>query len=188
MPYRTTLQAGSSLIEVLVTLLVFSVGLLGLAAMQLNALQGSADSGQRSQATWIAQDMAERFRANPEGTAATYATAPDCTQLPGAMCADYYNPGTATKVNAAACTAAQMAAFDRWESQCSYADLAAFNTIDGRFTSRDFLRAPAIGTTLTVVANSTSQLSLSANWSGKADSAKGAANTDATTTAITVQR
>ena len=51
MHYRTTLQAGSSLIEVLVTLLIFSVGLLGLAAMQLNALQGSADSGQRSQAT-----------------------------------------------------------------------------------------------------------------------------------------
>ncbi len=188
MPYRTTLQAGSSLIEVLVTLLVFSVGLLGLAAMQLNALQGSADSGQRSQATWIAQDMAERFRANPEGTAATYAAAPNCAQLPAAMCADYYNPGTAAKVNAANCSAAQMAAFDRWESQCSYADLAAFNTIDGRFTSRDFLRAPGNGTSLTVVANSTSQLSLSANWSGKADAVKGAANTDGTTTAITVQR
>lgn len=188
MPYRTTLQTGSSLIEVLVTLLIFSVGLLGLAAMQLNALQGSTDSGQRSQATWIAQDMAERFRANPEGTAAAYAAAPACNALPAAMCADYYNPGTATKVNAANCSAAEMAAFDRWESECSYADLAAFNTIDGRFTSRDFLRAPGNGTTLTVVANSTSRLSVSANWGGKADSAKGGADTDATTTAITVQR
>ena len=188
MPYRTTLQAGSSLIEVLVTLLVFSVGLLGLAAMQLNALQGSADSGQRSQATWIAQDMAERFRANPEGTAATYAAAPNCAQLPAAMCADYYNPGTAAKVNAANCSAAQMAAFDRWESQCSYADLAAFNTIDGRFTSRDFLRAPGNGTTLTVIPDSASRLSISTKWSGKADSAKGGADTDTTPPAITVQR
>lgn len=185
---RKKLQAGSSMIEVLVTLLIFSVGMLGLAAMQLNALQASGDSGQRSQATWIAQDMAERFRANPEGTAATYAAAPNCAQLPVTMCADYFNPGTATKVNAATCTAAQMAAFDRWESECSYADVAAFNTINGRFTSRDFLRAPANGTTLTVIADSTRQLRISANWTGKADSTKGAANTDATTTAITVQR
>lgn len=187
MPHKIKTQTGTSLIEVLVTLLVFSVGLLGLAAMQLNALQGSTDSGQRSQATWIAQDMAERIRANPEGSAAAYATAPNCAQLPGTMCADYYAPGTATKVNASNCTAAQMAAFDRWESQCSYADLATFNTINGRFTSRDFLRAPSSGAALTVN-NNAGQLTVSANWSGKADAIKGGANTDATTTAITVQR
>lgn len=64
-------QTGSSLIKVLVALLVFSVGMLGLAALQLNALQGASDSSQRSQTTWIMQDLAERFRANWEGTAAT---------------------------------------------------------------------------------------------------------------------
>lgn len=69
-------QTGSSLIEVLVALLVFSVGMLGLAALQLNALQGASDSSQRSQTTWIMQDLAERFRANRDGTAATYAAAP----------------------------------------------------------------------------------------------------------------
>ncbi len=187
MSNRIVLQTGSSLIEVLVTLLVFSVGLLGLAAMQLNALQGSADSGQRSQAVWLAQDMAERIRANPEGSAANYAAAVNCAQLPGTMCADYYSPGASAKVNASTCTAAQMATFDRWESQCSYADVAAFNTIDGRFTSRDFLRAPGNGDALTVN-NNAGLLTINARWSGKAAAIKGIANTDDTTSAITVQR
>src|SRR5690554_5364859 len=53
-------QAGFSMIEVLVTLLVFTVGLLGLAALQLNALQGTSDSAQRSQAAAVLQDLAER--------------------------------------------------------------------------------------------------------------------------------
>lgn len=56
------MQRGSSLIEVLITLLVFAVGMLGMAALQLNALQGTADSAQRSQSAWILQDISERSR------------------------------------------------------------------------------------------------------------------------------
>lgn len=136
-------QHGASLIEVMVALLIFTVGLLGLAAMQLNALQSTTDSGQRSQAAWLMNDLAERMRANPDGTLDNYRAAPNCAALPATVCADYYNPATNAKVNAANCSAAQMAAFDRWEAQCSYAALAALNPNgNNRFNSRDFLIAP----------------------------------------------
>ncbi|NRF48503.1 type IV pilus modification protein PilV [Pseudomonas stutzeri] len=136
-------QQGASLIEVMIALLIFTVGLLGLAAMQLNALQSTSDSGQRSQAAWLMNDLAERMRANPGGSLDNYRAAPNCAALPATICADYYNPATNTKVNAANCSSEQMAAFDRWEAQCSYAAVAALNPNgNNRFNSRDFLITP----------------------------------------------
>lgn len=180
-------QAGSSMIEVLVTLLVFTVGMLGLAALQLNALQGSSDSAQRSQTTWLLQDIAERIRANPEGSASAYATAPNCANLPAKRCADFYNPSTSAKVAAAQCNAAEMAAFDRWEAQCSYAAIAAYNTIDARFTSRDFINTPTAGANVSIV-NTGNILTLQGFWLGKADNAKGTADQNSQTTAMRIQR
>lgn len=158
-------QGGFSMIEVLVTLLVFTIGLLGLAALQLNALQGTSDSAQRSQATAVLQDLAERMRANPQASAANYTANVNCNALPAAMCADHSNPTTGAKVNAASCTAAQMAAFDRWEAQCSYAALAN-NAADARFSSRDFLAASA-NTPVIAIASNGGVLSLTATWLSK---------------------
>lgn len=180
-------EAGSSMIEVLVTLLIFTVGMLGLAALQLNALQGSSDSAQRSQTTWLLQDIAERIRANPEGTAAAYAAAPNCAALPANRCADFYNPVTSAKVAAAQCNAAEMAAFDRWEAQCSYASIAAYNTISARFSSRDFISAPTAGANVSI-ANAGNVLTLQGFWLGKADNAKGTADQNSQTTAMRIQR
>ncbi len=166
------LQTGSSLIEVLITLFIFAVGMLGMAALQLNALQSSSDSTQRSQTTWILQDFAERIRANPEGSAAAYAANPVCAALPATRCADYYNPATSAKVNATVCSAAQMAAFDRWEAQCSYSDIASFNTIEGRFSGRDFTLTPDNGRALTVT-NTNNTLTLTGFWFGRSDQVDG---------------
>ena len=55
---------GFSLIEVLVALVVLSVGLLGLAALQSTAAQFNAGAYTRSQATILAYDIADRIRAN----------------------------------------------------------------------------------------------------------------------------
>lgn len=61
-------NTGFTLIEVLVALLVLSVGLLGVAAMQLKALQSSHVAYQRSVATLAAQDAVDRlWRATAEG-------------------------------------------------------------------------------------------------------------------------
>ncbi|HCJ29231.1 MAG TPA: type IV pilus modification protein PilV [Pseudomonas sp.] len=57
-------QRGATLIEVLVAMLVLSVGLLGLAGMQMTALQSNQSAYYRSQATVLAYDIMDRMRAN----------------------------------------------------------------------------------------------------------------------------
>lgn len=57
-------QSGFTLIEALVALLVLSIGLLGVAAMQLKALQGAHAAYQRSIASLAAQDAQERLWAS----------------------------------------------------------------------------------------------------------------------------
>ncbi|MGA9223012.1 MAG: type IV pilus modification protein PilV, partial [Pseudomonas graminis] len=59
-------QQGTTLIEVLVALLVLAIGLLGAAALQLNALKYTDSSRLSSQASFIAYDMMDRIRANPD--------------------------------------------------------------------------------------------------------------------------
>ncbi|MCF7531954.1 type IV pilus modification protein PilV [Pseudomonas petrae] len=62
----TSRQKGTTLIEVLVSLLVLAIGLLGAAALQLNALKYTDSSRTSSQASFIAYDMMDRIRANPD--------------------------------------------------------------------------------------------------------------------------
>ena len=57
-------QRGVGLIEVLIALVVTSIGLLGLAALQGKAQQAEMESYQRSQALILLQDMSSRLRAN----------------------------------------------------------------------------------------------------------------------------
>ncbi|MFC3290526.1 type IV pilus modification protein PilV [Modicisalibacter luteus] len=54
-------QSGFTLIEALVAILILSLGLLGVAAVQLKAMQGAHLSYQRSLATVIALDANERL-------------------------------------------------------------------------------------------------------------------------------
>ena len=55
---------GLTLVETLIALLVLSIGLLGLASLQTASLQFNTSSYQRTQATILAYDMADRLRAN----------------------------------------------------------------------------------------------------------------------------
>lgn len=55
---------GFTLIEVLVSVVVFSIGLIGLASLQTISLKHNNDSYMRSQAILLAQDIADRMRAN----------------------------------------------------------------------------------------------------------------------------
>ena len=56
--------AGFTLIEVLVAVLIFSVGMLGLAGLQITATQANHSAYLRSIATILANDMADKMRAN----------------------------------------------------------------------------------------------------------------------------
>ncbi|MCC6207187.1 MAG: type IV pilus modification protein PilV, partial [Gammaproteobacteria bacterium] len=57
-------ERGFTLIEVLVTVIVLAIGLLGLAGLQLGGLRYSFSAYQRSQATIMANDIVDRMRAN----------------------------------------------------------------------------------------------------------------------------
>ena len=58
-------QNGFTLIETLIAVLILSIGLLGMAGLQVLSLQSSNSSLSRSQATLIAYDLIERIRRNP---------------------------------------------------------------------------------------------------------------------------
>jgi type IV pilus assembly protein PilV len=58
---------GFTLVEILVALLVLSIGLLGLAALQLTSFQFNTDSYLRTQTTFSAYDIIDRLRVNPTG-------------------------------------------------------------------------------------------------------------------------
>ncbi len=57
-------QSGTTLLEVLITVVLVSVGLLGLAGLQLATVQNTNSAGERFEATTLAQDVLERMRAN----------------------------------------------------------------------------------------------------------------------------
>lgn len=57
-------QQGVTLVEVLIAVLVLSVGLLGVAAMQTTALSMNHSAYLRSQANNMAYDIIDRMRAN----------------------------------------------------------------------------------------------------------------------------
>jgi type IV pilus assembly protein PilY1 len=66
MKHINRLQTGTILIEVLVSVVIVSIGLLGLAALQSTSLKLSYESYIRTQTTFLAYDMIDRIRANPE--------------------------------------------------------------------------------------------------------------------------
>src|SRR5690554_4914584 len=57
---------GFSLIEVMVTLVLTTIGILGMVAMQGRSLQYTQDSVQRNAAVMLAGDFVEIIRANPD--------------------------------------------------------------------------------------------------------------------------
>ncbi|SDX11980.1 type IV pilus modification protein PilV [Thiocapsa roseopersicina] len=89
-PFR---QYGVTLIETLITMVIVSVGLLSIAALQLKSVQYASESYHRSVATVLAGDLVERLWAgictlpdNAESVAEDWETsiiATDPTPLPG---------------------------------------------------------------------------------------------------------
>ena len=61
----TTEQQGISLIEVLVALLLLAIGVLGAIMLQTSALRYSVSAADRTQASYIVNDLLDRMRANP---------------------------------------------------------------------------------------------------------------------------
>ncbi len=77
-------QRGVVLMETLIAVLVFSVGLIGLAAVQTGALKHQADAAMRARVLLLAADFGERLRLFA-GPPPVSALAPDASAAP---CAD----------------------------------------------------------------------------------------------------
>ena len=58
-------QRGDTMIEVLVTVIIIAVGVLGAAALQVTTLKNLSSSHSASVAAIVAEDFSERMRANP---------------------------------------------------------------------------------------------------------------------------
>ncbi|MGB9429805.1 MAG: type IV pilus modification protein PilV [Gammaproteobacteria bacterium] len=103
------LNAGFSLLEVLIGLVILSVGLLGIVGLMTTTLKTNSSAYMRTQATAMAYNMVDRMRANlPAVTGGGY----DLTMPPSAA------TGTdPTTCDASACSTAQLATYDldQWE-------------------------------------------------------------------------
>ncbi len=128
---------GFSLLEVLITILIVSMGLLGMAALIISGVRSNNVAHYRSVATKQAEDIADRMRAN----------------LAGVNAGDYndltVNIPTSSDCMASTCSAAQMAVYDhaQWNTANSRllpggqgtvnGSVAAGYTITLRWTEKD---------------------------------------------------
>ena len=69
-PTTGTRQRGFSLVEVLIALIIMSVGMLGIAGLYVQSMQAGRTSMYRHHAVTLAGDVADRIRANPRAGAA----------------------------------------------------------------------------------------------------------------------
>ncbi|MEQ8660586.1 MAG: type IV pilus modification protein PilV [Gammaproteobacteria bacterium] len=92
---------GMTLVEVLIAIVIFAIGLLGIAALQVAGLRYTKGSQTRALAAMQAENMIDRMRANTTGVTQGF------YQTPGVESVD---------CGAANCTPAELAAWDwnRW--------------------------------------------------------------------------
>ncbi len=120
-------QRGTTLVEVLIAAVIIGIGLLGIASLQVKALQASTNAEHRANATDLAAALADRIRANlgsrSDNNLANYQTTPiaACAGLNASNCA--MAAGAADTTGVAQCSPANMAAFDLATIRCGEACL-----------------------------------------------------------------
>lgn len=106
-------QAGVSLIEVLVALVVLSLGVLSVVTLQLVSKRNTSDAGQAVTVASLGNDLIERMRANNStaGLAAYLDLA--ANGIGSGRQGDQPSPNCLS--SGSACAPAQLAAYDMWE-------------------------------------------------------------------------
>jgi type IV pilus assembly protein PilV len=106
---RWSSQRGVSLIEVMMAMLIFSIGLIGLAGLMVMSTRSNHAAYLRTQVTFLASNMADRMSANPASV------------WKGSYNSNAYPVAAATVGcgSGAACSSADLAVHDQqlWSSQ-----------------------------------------------------------------------
>ena len=115
------LTRGFSLIEVLVSLLLLGMGMLGIVALAGNGQRSFSESTQRAEALRYVEEMADRIRVNPGAIANYVAPGAAATPVPVGDGTEFDAIGStvsdcalsAASAAAGGCTPAEMAEYDR---------------------------------------------------------------------------
>ncbi|WP_028294350.1 prepilin-type N-terminal cleavage/methylation domain-containing protein [Oceanobacter kriegii] len=115
--YRRRL-AGFSLIELMVTMAITTIGLVGLAFTLLESDRFSQENTYQSLAMNMVDDLGHRIRLNAQAYADydTAGAAASCTSQPS-QCAAWHN-GSSQQA-AANCSTSELAAYDLWDIACA---------------------------------------------------------------------
>lgn len=110
-------QAGTTLIEVMVAILVLSVGMLGIAGLQAATAKYKINTWARSSASTLVSDLSERVRVNPDAAGTSFAangvTATSEYLLDKTWTAQQSDALTISKnCETASCTSSERATFD----------------------------------------------------------------------------
>jgi len=148
-------QHGVTMIEAIISILLFAVGALGLVALQYSSMVGTGDNQQRTIAIWKAQELANRIKSNP-GQIANYIARVNNSTLdtigvdgvdnvitcgegnytvPVPRCSDYIPAGGAVIQDGGICTDTQKVAFDLWEVFCEPSTGAAVTATEAAATA-----------------------------------------------------
>lgn len=148
-PQRISIgQSGFSLLEVLIALVILSVGLLGLAAMQAEGLRGSSYAMQRTEVVRVVNDIADRMRANQGGLVQTAGVIPyEITASAPGTAGQTLNCADAPSVVALDCNATNMALHDLWNWKQA---IAALNPGDRLQMRGSIARNAAIANRFTI--------------------------------------
>jgi type IV pilus assembly protein PilV len=152
-------QTGFSLIEIMVAALVLSVGILGVAGLQMTAMKGTQHSYMKQQAMGVIHSLTERMHSNKTGvisgdylldseTFNCTQTAPVCSGL------------------TSNCTPAQIALLDQHNLVCGYKAGVGRSTGGVKISSKNDI-ATFLGGELTVTCPTTcatGNVRIEANW------------------------
>lgn len=85
-------QSGFTLVEMLVAIVIFSIGMIGIALLQTRGMSYTKDAGSRSQATILGRAIADRMRS----TMQLAIQSPISGNVDGMETVDYRYPGSPT--------------------------------------------------------------------------------------------
>ena len=143
---RVGRSAGFTIVEVLVSIIIFSIGLIGVARLQVVAKQNNFDAVQRVAAASIAQDILSRMRSN-HTVLNTYVSNSGNTTIGRTSITTEPTPTCVTSGNA--CTENQLALHDLWDVEQALDGAAEQdsngNSLGGLTTPTMCITGPASG-------------------------------------------